>query len=187
MMLFQKTIAGLVLVTSLFAIGCGSKTETPLVPDSPGIDEPKDVPADFKIVADYSAGYSSWKSWNYTINADGSVVQKTLPSRGSAENSTKQTKLTKDDIEVVWSKVREAHFFKLKKEYKANITDQPTLNLEITRNKETHRVSVYGYQDITQKDEQNEVKRFLGIWSEVVKLVPPPNPDQKWSMYKLGN
>lgn len=173
-MLCHKTIAVLGLVASLFAVT--SATGSPGAPD------------DFKIVAQYDPGYSDWLRWQYTITADGKVAQDIGPGgRGGGERFEKQTKLSKDDIGALVAKVKGADFFKLKEQYKGGVTDQPTLVLEVTMDKKTHRVLVYGYRHLKEKENQNAVDRFLSVWSEVIRKVPAPNPDQKPDLYKPGN
>ena len=176
MMLVRKQIAVLLMVVSLFVSGCTPRTKSPKPDESQGIVEQQEVPADFKIVARYSPGYSPNPGWDSTIGADGGVTQHIWGARGSVKNSTKQSQLAKNELDALWSKVKQAHFFQLKKEYKAAVTDQATRDLEITRNKETHRVSVYAYSEI--KENRSEVDRFFALWSEITMLVPPPpEPD----------
>jgi Domain of unknown function (DUF6438) len=173
-MLFLKTIAVLGLVASVFAVA--SATGSPGAPD------------DFKIVARYGPGFSNWLRWQYTITADGKVAQDIGPGgRGGGERSEKQTTLSKDDIEALFAKVKGAEFFNLKEQYKGKVTDHPTLALEVTMDKKTHQVLVYGYQHLKEKEDQNAVDRFLGVWSEVIRKVPAPNPDQTPELYKPGN
>lgn len=40
---------------------------------APGPKEQAPIPADLKIVAQYGAGYSAWRSWRTSITADGKV------------------------------------------------------------------------------------------------------------------
>jgi hypothetical protein len=150
--------------------------------------DPPEVPDDFRIVARYGPGYSNWLRWEYTITADGKVTQDIGPGgRGGGERSTKETKLSKDDIGALYSKVKEADFFKLNEQYKAKVTDQATLVLEVTMDKKTHKVLVYGYRHLREKEDQDAVDRFLSVWVEVLKKVPAPNADQKPEMYKPGD
>jgi hypothetical protein len=171
------------LVTLLFAIGCKAKNETSKIPDAPDLRDSGTVPEDFEVIAGYSAGFGPWMSWTYKIHADGNVAQEHLGGRGSGKDATKQTKLNKEEIDTLWAKVKSAQFFNLKQDYKATITDQDTLTLKITRSKQTHQVAIYGYQDLPAPD-RNDVNRFLGIWAEVIRLIPPPNPEQTPDLYK---
>jgi hypothetical protein len=173
-MLRRKTIALLGLLFFLFAVGVAADQPLP--------------PEDFKIVARYGPGYSNWLRWQYTITADGKVAQDIGPGgRGGGERSEKQTKLSKEELGALFAKVKETDFFKLKEQYKGKVTDNPTLVLEVTMDKKTHRVLVYGYRHLTAKEDQDAVDRFLGVWSEVIRKVPAPNPDQKPDQYKPGN
>jgi hypothetical protein len=169
-----KSIAVVGLAASFVAVA--SAGGSPVVPD------------DFKIVARYGPGYSNWLRWQYTIGADGKVVQDIGPGgRGGGERSQKQAKLSKDAVGALFARVMEADFFKLKGQYKAKVTDNPTLVLEVTVNKKTHRVLVYGYRHLREKEDQDAVDRFLGVWCEVLRKVPAPNRDQKPDLYKPGN
>ena len=104
----------------------------------------KEVPDDFKLVAKYSAGFSVWKQWETTITADGKAIQKITPGRKGGENSKKEEKLSKDDLKTLADTIKDADFSALKDSYRSLATDQPTLILEITRGKKTHKVEVYG-------------------------------------------
>ena len=130
------------------------------------------IPSDFKIVARYVRGYSSWKSWETTITSDGKVVQEILASK----DAKKRIKLAKDDMNALLALVNEANFSALKERYDYLVTDNPTLILTITMDKKTHKVSVYA-PAFLEKNE--EVERFLKVWSEVLRKVPSPNPGQK--------
>jgi hypothetical protein len=140
-------------------------------------EDDKTVPADFKIVAQYGAGYSDWNSWRHTITGDGKVVKEVLTIKDTKEES----KLSDDDLKALIAKVREADFFKLKERYEYEVTDNPTLILTVTLDGRTHKVSVYAPSHL--KDDK-EVKRFFKAWSEVLRKVPSPNPDQKPDPYK---
>jgi hypothetical protein len=179
MMLFQKTIPGLALMTSLFVAGCAAETDTSDVPHSSGIVEAKEVPGEFKLVARFSPLGGRWLGWETTVGAYGKVAQTTWTVPRGIVKPAKQARLTKDELDLLWSKIKEAHFFELKKEYSSDAIDQDILDLKITRKNETHEVSVYRDRNITKKDDRSEVKRFLGVWSEVIRFVPSPNPDQK--------
>jgi hypothetical protein len=144
------------------------------------------VPDDFKIVARYGPGYSTWRSWTTTISSDGTVLQKVGPGgRGGGEPSEKKLSLSKDDLGALLARVKEADFFKLKEKYRGRATDQATLTLEVTLAKKTHKVAVYGYRFIREKEELDEVNRFLKVWVEVLQKVPSPNPE-RLELYKAG-
>jgi Domain of unknown function (DUF6438) len=151
-------------------------------------DDPPAVPADFQIVATYGPGYSNWLSWKYSITADGKVVQDIgKGGRGGGEPSQKETTLKKEEVAALFAKVKEAEFFKLNEQYKGKVTDQATLILEITADKKTHKVLLYGQRFLKEKEEQDAADRFLSVWSEVLKKVPAPNADQKPDLYQQGN
>jgi hypothetical protein len=162
--------------------------DRPMVPFAASAPGSPRAPDDFRIVARYAPGYSNWLRWQYTITADGKVAQDIGPGgRSGGERSEQQTKLSKDDIGALFAKVKGAHFFKLKAQYKGEVTDEPTLVLEVTMDEKTHQVLVYGYRHLKEKEDQNAVDRFLSVWSEVIRKVPAPNPDQKPDLYKPGN
>jgi hypothetical protein len=172
-MLFHQTIAVPGLVACLFTIAPAKGASG--------------TPDDFKIVARFEPGFINWLRWQDTITADGKVVQDIGPGRRGGERSEKQTELSKDDIAALVAKVKEADFFQLREQYKARVTDHPTLVLEVTMDKKTHRVLVYGYQRLKEKEDQKAVDRFLSVWSEVIRKVPAPNPAQKPDLYKPSN
>src|SRR5262249_20678190 len=172
-MRYPKIIAMLGLLSGLLALVAAPAPDAPAVPD------------DFKVVARFSPGYSNWLRWQYTITADGKVAQDIGPGGGGGgERSQKETKLSKDNIAALFTKVKQADFFQLKEQYRAKVTDNPTLVLEITMDKKTHKVLVYGYRLLKEKEDQDAVDRFLGVWSEVIAKVPAPNPDQKADLYR---
>jgi hypothetical protein len=148
--------------------------------------EPQPVPNDFKIVVRYGPGYSNWLSWQDTITADGKVIQDIGPSRSSDERSRKEAQLTKEDVAALYAQVRKADFFTLKEQYRGKVTDNPTLILEVTADGKTHKVLLYGHRRLTEKEDQDAADRFLGVWSEVLRKVPAPNPEQKPDLYKPG-
>jgi hypothetical protein len=144
------------------------------------------VPDDLKIVARYSPGFSEWRSWTTTITSDGQALQKIgRGGRGGGEPAEKKTTLSKDDLGAFLARVKEADFFKLRGKYQGRATDQATLTLEVSLGKKTHKVEVYGYHFIREKEEQDEVNRFLAVWVEVLKKVPSPNPE-RLELYKAG-
>ena len=144
-----------------------------------GAEDKKAIPADFKIVAKYAPGYSDWKRWEYTITGDGRVAKEVF-SLKAQEDTKEESKLSKDDLTALIAKVKEADFFALKKRYDHRVTDNPTLELTVTLDGKTHKVSVYAPSLL--KDDK-EVKRFFKAWSEVLRKVPSPNPDQKPDLY----
>ncbi|MFO0969171.1 MAG: hypothetical protein U0793_26755 [Gemmataceae bacterium] len=149
--------------------------------------DPAPVPPDFKLVAGYGPGYSSWLRWQYTISADGKVAQDIGPGgRGGGERVEKETTISAKDVVALFAKVKEADFFTLKEQYKGKVTDNPTLVLEVTMEKKTHKVLVYGHRHLRAKEDQDDADRFLAVWAEVIRKVPAPNPEQKPEMYKPG-
>jgi hypothetical protein len=141
--------------------------------------DPPAIPADFKVVARYQPGLSSWHGWQDSIMADGKAAQVTTPGRNTGGKPTeKELNLSKDEIASLLAKVKESGFYGLREQYRASVTDLPTLILEVTLDKKTQKVEVYGRR-MSDKDDQEAVERFLQVWSEVLRKVPSPNPAQK--------
>jgi hypothetical protein len=145
------------------------------------------VPGDFKLVARYRPGFSDSRPWEYTITADGKVVQEIGRGGNGTEKPQKQNKLSQEDLGALVTTIKKADFFKLKEHYRGEVTDLPTLILEITMDKKTLHVLVYGYQFLKEKDDQLAADRFLSVWSEVIRKIPSPNPEQTPDRYKPGN
>jgi hypothetical protein len=134
--------------------------------------EKQPVPSDFKIVAEYGAGYSVRASWKCTIAADGKVTQEIY----DLDNTKKESRLTEADLGALLKKIQEADFFSLKNKYDFSVEDNPTLVLNITLNGKSHEVVVYA-PDHQKKNK--EVRRFLRLWSQILRKVPSPNAEQK--------
>jgi hypothetical protein len=79
------------------------------------------------------------------------------------------------------AKIKEANFFALKKRYEYQVTDNPTLILKVTLDKTTHEVVVYAPDHL---EKNKDVKRFFRVWSEILRKIPSPNPEQKPGLYK---
>jgi hypothetical protein len=135
------------------------------------------IPRDLKIVAEYGAGYSHWKSWRYTITRDGKVAQEIY----DIEDTKKVSQISNDDLKDLLAKIKEADFFALKKRYEYQVTDNPTLILKVTLDKKTHEVVVYAPGHL---EKNKDVKRFFRVWSEILRIIPSPNPEQKPGLYK---
>ena len=139
--------------------------------------ETNSVPSDFRLYAHYYPGYSNWEPWALTITPDGKAVQETYSfPDGKEQTNSVSFKLTKEDLQELVTKVHEARFFKLAKDYSYEVTDNDTLVLRVTMNKKSHEVSVYASLHLRDND---EVRRFLKIWNLVLKKVPSPNVKQK--------
>jgi len=158
------------LIPALLCVAILSPLNRVLAEDNP-------VPGDFKINAEYGAGYSAWTSWEVTITGDGRVIQEYFDEK----EVKKRSSISKADLKALWVKVNEASFFKLQPKYSVDVEDNPTLLLTITANKVTHRVMVYAPDHL---EDHKDVKQFFRVWSEVLRKVPAPNPDQKPDLYK---
>ncbi|MGP0069237.1 MAG: hypothetical protein ACLQGP_37260 [Isosphaeraceae bacterium] len=145
-----------ILSACLLLAGCGSR------------DQPQ-FPNDLEIVAQIFPGKSDWKPWKHTITADGKVVREFA-------NEERESQLTRADLKDLLDKNEEADFFALKERYDSRVIDSSTLVLKITRNKKTHEVEVDA-PAFQKKDE--DVRKFLKIWTEILRKVPAPNAEQK--------
>jgi hypothetical protein len=96
------------------------------------------------------------------------------PREGGATQKT--FVLATNDLQQLVAAVQACEFSTLKRDYSYPVTDNPTLNLKLTLNGSSHEVDVYAPHHL--KDDR-EVKRFLKVWNELLKKVPPPNPGQK--------
>jgi hypothetical protein len=134
--------------------------------------EKQPVPSDFKIVAEYGAGYSVRASWKCTIAADGKIAQEIY----DLEHTKKESRLTEADLGALLKKIQEADFFSLKKKYDVSVEDNPTLVLNIILNGKSHEVVVYA-PDHQKKNK--EVRRFLRLWSQILRKVPSPNAEHQ--------
>src|SRR5262249_27249677 len=105
--------------------------------------EETNVPSDFKVVAEYGAGYSTWKSWKATIGNDGKVAQEIYTFSKGEKVERKNYALSNKDLVTLWTKINESSFPSLHEEYSYLVTDDATLILTITMNGKTHSVSVY--------------------------------------------
>jgi hypothetical protein len=107
--------------------------------------------------------------------------QEGRPGDFRQQDTTKASELSKDESRDLLAKIKEADFFALKERYEHNVTDNPTLILKVTLDKKSHEVVVYAPGHV---EKNKEVKRFFKVWSEVLKKIPSPNPDQKPELYK---
>ena len=148
-----------------------------LLPTTSTAAESGSIPSDFKLCAEFRPGYSDWKDWKVTVSADGKAFQETAaPWVGNGAASEKTLTLTTKEVEELVTTVRASKFFTLKKRYAYAVTDSATLILRVTMNGNLHEVEVYAPYEL--KDNE-EVKRFLKVWNEVLRKVPSPNAQQK--------
>jgi hypothetical protein len=158
-----------IAVVAIVVFSCGTSQSA----------DPPAIPAGFRIVARYQPGLSSWHGWQDSITADGKATQVTTPGRNTGGKPTeKELNLSKDEIAILFAKVKESGFYGLREHYRASATDLPTLILEVTLDKKTHKVEVYGRR-MSDKADQEAVEQYLQLWSEVLRKVPSPNPAQK--------
>ena len=132
------------------------------------------VPPDFKVVAQYAAGESDWKSWTVTLGSQGRGTQSVYGEK------PRPLTLTAAQMRSLIACVREQRFWRLRREYPTEALDGPTLLLTVTSHGRTHRVVVLLPSPVPQG---GDIGRFLRVWSEVLRLVPSPNPDQTPTAY----
>jgi hypothetical protein len=130
-----------------------------------------DVPPNCKITAEFGAGYSALSSWETTISADGKVVQ-TYWDVDLERTVTKRLELRKEDVGKLRAVIQKSRFFDLEKQYSHTTEDQTTLVLKITVGGRTHCVKVYAPGKLRRNQ---DVKEFMKIWNEILRVVPDPN------------
>jgi hypothetical protein len=139
--------------------------------------EPEPVPNDFKLFAQYSPGYSTWKPWKVTVTGDGKALQQIDRARSSKEEASENTStLTQKQLQNLVTVVRASQFSGLHRKYSYAVTDMSTLTLRVTMNGTSHEVTVYAASSLKNNP---EVKRFMKVWNAVLTAVPAPNPEQK--------
>ena len=117
--------------------------------------------------------------WETTITSDGKVSQEGYAPGPRPRKISKSLMLSKRDLLELHAKVKEANFFRLKKQYLLGEPHQHSggLRFRATVNGQTHEVSiVYGIPEVKPPD---DLKRFMMLWDEVLKKVPPPRRVQK--------
>src|SRR5579864_4984087 len=139
------------------------------------------IPRDFKIGAEYGSGGSVYLpddfiAWKVTITCDGGVTQVIYPKTPAKNEVKDSTSLSAAELIDLLAVIKNADFFTLRGRYLQSFHEGPGLRLEITLNGKTHEVIVYRP---TFQSDNLEVKRFLRVWSEVIKRVPPLKPDRK--------
>jgi hypothetical protein len=130
------------------------------------------IPPNFKIIAEYRSRWFGGWCWETTVTRDGRAVQ-TIEGgklKGPAENTFN---LTENDLKEFVKIIKDNKFFKLKKSYSGGWTDAPAIALTITAGRSTHRVTLDGF-GMLDEDEEQPPKRFMAIWSVVMKKVPAP-------------
>jgi hypothetical protein len=143
------------------------------------------IPNDFRLAAEYypppfprylPVPWKPWYPWTVTITANGRAVQETDLSLGDEKRIAKKSfRLTRQDLTQLVRVVQKSGFSLLGANYSDEVTDNDTLILRITMNRNYHEVMVYAPARLKQKE---EVAAFLSLWNEVLKHVPPPNLGQ---------
>src|SRR5215831_1701625 len=145
-----------------------------LVPAACATTESDIIPRDFKLVAHYGPGLSSWYQWKVTITGDGKTLQETYTHADNKERILSKTfSLTKEDIRELIIRTQGSRFSYLEKDYSPpyEITDCALLILRYTMNGKSQEVRVYAPEHVKDRE---EVMRFMKVWNEVLKKVPSP-------------
>ncbi len=130
---------------------------------------------DLKIVASRLGSESLWLLWKVTITGDGKVVKEVFDEHDGQWKKT-ETTLSQKDLAEIMAKVKEAEFDSLRNHYLSGGSDISRLTVAITQNKKTKQVSI---EDPSLPGTHKDVKRFLRVWSEILRKVPSPNADEK--------
>lgn len=127
------------------------------------------IPADLVIVAESHAPplvVDPPKNWECRITADGRVARRFgYPTKEPGS-------LPEAAVRDLVAAIAAARFAELRASYDAGLTDQPWRALTVTIGGQRHRVVIEG------RPREQDVARFERVWSEVLKKVPPPNPDE---------
>jgi len=159
-------------------------------------DEDDPDPNYLRIVAQFKAGINGLAtSWKYTITGDGKVEEE-IDELYKEGTKKKQITLSKEDLADILAKFREADFQSLRKKYPFPANHTSMLRLAITQNKKTQEVVLHTpeFQSSwltlantrdkeAQAQEAKEVRRFLRVWSEILRKAPSPNPEQTPESY----
>lgn len=135
---------------------------------------------DLKIVASHLGSESLWLLWKVTITGDGKVVKEVFVEHDGQWRKT-ETKLSQEDLAEIMAKVRNAEFDSLRNHYLSGGSDISRMTIAITHNKKTKQVSV---EDPSLPATHKDVKRFLRVWSEILRKVPLPNEAEKPELYE---
>jgi probable HAF family extracellular repeat protein len=138
------------------------------------------IPRDFRIIAEYGPGGSVFgrdaaSSWRETIDDDGRVTRAIDPATPAVDDAKEVASLSTAALNDLLDAVRGADYFTLGPRYQQSFHEGPALRLRVTASGKTHEVIAYA-SDF--KRHNPEVKRFLRLWSEVIKKVPPPRPGE---------
>jgi hypothetical protein len=137
------------------------------------------MPGDFCVFAQFGSGESDWIPWTLTIEPDGRA---TLAYENDELRKVESIRtLSRADLRDLHARVIDSDFAHLSRRYAAPGTDAETLVLKVTRNGQTHEVAVFGASDV---GDRSAVRRFLKVWAEVLRKVPPPNKDQTPELYE---
>lgn len=133
-----------------------------LLPDT--APAPAPVPKDFRIEASYLPGFSTWASWNASVDSGGHIAGREAKALPTA------------DVAALAKAVDDADFFALKPNLGAyGVTCGDFCRLKVTKGGRTREVTVY-FASMVAKDP--EVRRFNAVWDAFLKRVPSPNKGQ---------
>jgi hypothetical protein len=167
----SATILILASLPFAFLFGCRHRA----VPEDSNSDR-----VDLKIVASRLGSESLWLLWKVTIAGDGKVVKEVFDEHDGQWRKT-ETKIPQEDVAEIMAKVKEAEFHSLRNHYLSGGSDISRLTVAITQNKKTKQVSI---DDPSLPGTHKDVKRFLRVWSEILRKVPSPNEAEKPEVYE---
>ena len=168
------TILILASLPFAFLFGCRQRT----VPE----DSTSGGGANLKIVPSHLGSESLWLLWKVTITGDGNVVKEVFDEHDGQWRKS-ETNLSQVDLAAIMAKAKEAEFDSLQDHYSSGGSDIARLTVAITEKNKTKQVSV---DDPSLPGTHNDVKRFLRVWSEILKKVPSPNEPEKPELYDLN-
>jgi hypothetical protein len=137
-----------------------------------------------EVFARYYPGIAFQKAWKATIRGNGKVVQEIFDPR-KLEKPTRDpltTKepcpLTQEDLKQLFATAKVAKFFDLRAKYNYGIDHSNALLLRLSFNGTTHEVviSAPDFKENRSREEIEGIRRFLLVWDEVLRKVPPPDP-----------
>jgi hypothetical protein len=135
---------------------------------------------DLKIVASHLGSESLWLLWKVTITGDGKVVKEVFDEHDGQWKKT-ETKIPQEDVAAIMAKAKEAEFDSLRDNYLSGGSDISRLTVAITENTKTKQVSI---EDPSLPGTHKDVKRFLRVWSEILRKVPSPNEAEKPELFE---
>jgi hypothetical protein len=157
-------------------------------------DEQISDPNFVRIVAEFNGDMAL--AWKDTITGDGKVIQE-VEQDYPQPRKKRQATISQEDVAAIRAKFDEVDFQGLQPKYQYPANHTSMLRLVLTQNRKTKEVVVrstefqaswitYGSKKSKEEldREQNEVRRFIRVWAEILKKVPAPNSEQTPAFYE---